>query len=435
MIIVHQNQNDLSNKCQHIFISNEVFYLNPNTVFMKLFYSICFSLFCFIANSQKILKGVVLDAEKNKPIPNASVFLNTTSFGTVTNGEGNFELSIPNGRFDLIVSSIGYETHNQTINTSSLSDFITIKLKIKSKMLETVVVEPYEKDGWEKWGKFFLENFIGTSANAQNCKIKNSNVIHFRNSKKNNELSAIADEPLIIENKALGYNLKYQLENFTYNFKTHYLLYIGYPFFQPMKGGEARQRHWEKKRSEVYFGSMMHFLRGVYRNKINEEGFEIRSLQKIPNTEKQRVRLAYSGNMHQVKSADGKMIITHINRDTADYYDRILRQDDDINVVGKNILPGDSVAYGLDSVTAALDFKNYLLVLYKNKVAPIEYRQQFPRSGAAMMSQIVLINEKPIEIEANGSYYSPVDLMSTGYWAWSEKIANMLPFDYQPPKQ
>jgi hypothetical protein len=47
-----------------------------------------------------------------------------------------------------------------------------------------------------------------------------------------------------------------------------------------------------------------------------------------------------------------------------------------------------------------------------------------------MQSQLVLVNGLPIEIEANGSYYNPADLMSMGYWAWSEKIANMLPFDF-----
>ena len=49
-----------------------------------------------------------------------------------------------------------------------------------------------------------------------------------------------------------------------------------------------------------------------------------------------------------------------------------------------------------------------------------------------MMSQIYLINNKPIEIEPNGSYYEPSDLATLGYWAWSEKIATMLPFDYVP---
>lgn len=400
---------------------------------MRLIYVI-FLLLCVEANSQKLVKGIVLDEEKNKPIPDASVFLNTTSFGTVTNKQGSFELIIPNGKYELIVSSIGYDTYNQTISTDNVSDFITVKLKIKSQVLETVVVEPYEKDGWEKWGKFFLESFIGTSNNAFNCTIKNEKVIHFRNSKKTNELIVIADEPLIIENKALGYTLKYQLELFTYNFKSHYLIYVGYPFFQPMKGSDAKQKRWEKRRSEAYYGSMVHFMRSVYLNKINEEGFEVRSLQKIPNNEKQRVKQAYSSNMHTIKTASGTNLVTHINKDTADYYDRILRQNDFKDIVGRNTLTGDSIAYAIDSTTAGLEFKDYLLVIYKNKLAPIEYRQQFPDNGAAMMSQIILVTGKPVEIEANGSYYDPTNLLSTGYWAWSEKIANMLPFNYKPVK-
>lgn len=402
---------------------------------MKLFYSICFLFFCFAANSQTLLKGVVMDEEKNKPISNASVFLNTTSFGTVTNSQGNFELAVPGGRYDLIVSSIGYDTYNRTINTDQTPDFITIKLKMKSQVMETVIIEPYEKDGWQKWGKFFLESFIGTSANSLNCSIKNKDVIHFRNSKKTNELTAIADEPLIIENKALGYTLKYQLEQFSYNFKTHYLLYVGYPFFQPKKGGDARQKRWEKRRNEAYLGSIMHFMRSVYRNKINEEGFEVRALKKIPNKEKERVKLAYSSNMHKVKSADGTITITHINKDTADYYDRILKQKDYMDILAKNLLVGDSIAYAVDSTTAGLEFKDYLLIIYKNKMAPLEYRQQLPDNGAAMMSQITLTTGKPIEIEANGNYFDPTTLLSNGYWAWSEKIANMLPFDYKPTSQ
>jgi hypothetical protein len=386
------------------------------------------------ANSQQSLKGVVTDVE-NKPIPSASIFLNNTSIGTRTNEQGKFELSLPAGKFDLIVSSVGYETFSQIIVTGSLQDFITVKLKIKPQELEAVVVEPYEKNGWDRWGHFFLESFIGTSAQANQCRIKNSAVIRFRNSKKENELTAYAAEPLIIENKALGYTIYYQLEAFTYNFKTHYLLYEGYPFFDPMKGNAGKQKRWEKRRSEVYYGGIMHFMRSVYRNKIAEEGFEIYPLQKIPNREKIRVKAAYEKNQRRTESSTGTVTVTTINKDSADYYDRILRQDDNIDVVQKNAVTGDSVAYAADSATAVLDFRNYLLVIYKNKIAPVEYRQLFPKNSTAMMSQLVLINQRPVEIEANGIYYDPADLVSFGYWSWSEKVATMLPFDYQPSKK
>ena len=177
---------------------------------------------------------------------------------------------------------------------------------------------------------------------------------------------------------------------------------------------------------------MMQFMRAIYRNNIKDEGFEIRALRKVPNTEKQRVKAAYSTNSRTEKLANGRVMVTTINQDTAEYYQRIMRQPDYINLVGRNLLTGDSIAYGVDSITAGMDFKNYLLVLY-NKAAPTEFRQQFPSASASMMSEITLINERPVEIQANGSYFNPIDLMSTGYWAWSEKIATLLPLDYKSP--
>jgi hypothetical protein len=78
-----------------------------------------------------------------------------------------------------------------------------------------------------------------------------------------------------------------------------------------------------------------------------------------------------------------------------------------------------------------MDFPDYLLIIYKNGIAPPEYMRQFPKNSSAIMSQVTLHNQKPIEIQANGSYYQPSDLVSFGYWAWFEKIATMLPFDYK----
>lgn len=386
------------------------------------------------AQCQKLLKGVVLDAEKNKPVPSASIFLNNTSIGITADAEGRFELYVPSGRYDLIVSSIGFETFNQTIVSSQLQDFFTIKLKIKAPDLQTVVIEPYEKNGWEKWGKLFLDDFIGTSDFAYDCRIKNKEVIKFRNSKKTGVLSAYASEPLLIENKGLGYVIHYQLESFSYNFKTRYLLYTGYPFFEEMKGGAGKEKKWKKRREEVYYGSMLHFMRSLYRNTLSTEGFEMHALKKIPNAEKQRVKIAQRANIKRTTRPDGTVVISPTNEDSSAYYNEVLRQSDYIDILNKNIIPADSVAFAVNKTTAGMDFTDYLMINYKNGITPPEYRQQNPESSTAMVSQITLINNRPIEIEANGSYYSPEDLMTEGYWAWSEKAAMMLPFDYKPGK-
>lgn len=379
------------------------------------------TLFAFYTlQAQKQIKGVVIDVEKKTPIPKASVFLNNTSVGTTANDEGRFELSIPAGRFELIVSSVGYQTQNQVVGTAEATDFYTIKLLVKAPDLEEVVIEPYEKNGWEKWGKWFTDNFLGTSAYSRDCRIKNPDVLKFRNSKRTNSLTVTASAPLVVENHALGYRITFQLENFRYDFNDRYLFYAGYPFFEKMQGSDRKQRRWEKGREDVYRGSMMQFMRALYRNRIAEEGFEVRRLQKIPNAEKARVKMLYKTGIP-------------LKQDSTAYYDNIMRQDDFKSIIGKSLLTGDSIAYALDSVTVGFDFPDYLLVIYKHKTNPFEFKTLYPHSGDAIMSEITLLNKEPLTVIANGSYFSPEDLLSNGYWGWWEKMGTTLPLDYKPP--
>lgn len=403
---------------------------------MKNLFLFFFLLIASVAHSQKVLKGVVQNAETGAPVPAASVFLNNTSVGTTASADGRFTLSVPAGRYDLIVSSVGFETFTRTISSNTEEALITIKLQPKAKELQTVVVAPFEKDGWQKWGKFFVESFIGLSAHAKDCDIKNSHVIKFRHDKKNNELSVVALEPLIIENRALGYTITYQLEHFSFSFKNNYLLYVGYPYFQPMKGGAARQRQWAARRQQVYEGSMMHFMRSLYRNNLAAEGFQVQRLKKIPNIEKERVKAAKALYTQRSYNSSGALIITdNTPGDSAAYFSRIMAQPDHFDVAAKTPVPGDSIAYAVNPTTAGLGFEDYLLITYLKKEAPQEYTSMFPKNGTSMTSQITLMNGRDIEVQANGSYYNPMDLLNLGYWAWSEKNATVLPYDYQPPLQ
>lgn len=379
------------------------------------------------AHAQKRITGSVVDAETKAPVPNASVFINNSSIGTTAKEDGKFELLLPAGKFELIISSVGYQTRSILMHSNEADAFITIALEVKSPELETVIVEPFEKDGWRKWGRWFIENFLGTSSFSKSCKLENHEVLKFRHSTKNNTMTVFADAPLVIENSALGYRITYQLESFSYDFKNQFLLYTGYPFFEMLKGNERRQRRWMKAREEVFYGSMLHFMRALYRNRVVEEGYSVQRLKKIRNQEKDRVRMVYKTSM---QANENGVLISTINSDSSAYYDNVMSQDDYFSVVEKAFLTGDSIAYAVDSTTAGMDFENYLLITYKNKNATTEFLKFYP----SMTSEITLINGKPLEILANGSYYNPVDLMSTGYWAWSEKVGSMLPFDYYPKK-
>lgn len=198
---------------------------------MKLLYISCLLLWSIVADSQKIVKGLVVDEATMLPVNKATVFINRTSTGTTTNERGEFTLAIPFGRHALIGMAPGFETDGQFISSNEISDSIIIYLKTKPQPLQKNL-EGYEKDGWEKWSELFLTNFLGSFIDEQ-CKIKNRKALKFRISSQTGELMAISDEPLIIENKALGYTVLYKLESFHYNFKTFIVSYTATLSFNP----------------------------------------------------------------------------------------------------------------------------------------------------------------------------------------------------------
>lgn len=187
-------------------------------------------------DAQADLGGQVLSADNRQPVVSANVYISNSSIGTVTDEKGHFLIrNFPAGRYDLVVSCVGYTTQVITVSSAQLPKQLTVLLQPKVNELQEVIVEPYDKNGWERWGDFFIENFIGTSAFARDCKLLNRDVIKFRFSKKKNKLEVIANDRLVIENHALGYVLKYDLTRFEYDFGTRIFLYQGYPLFEEME--------------------------------------------------------------------------------------------------------------------------------------------------------------------------------------------------------
>lgn len=343
---------------------------------------ICFALLSTSSFSQAAhtIKGQVVDGAGGSPIVNCSVFINNTSKGTVTDGTGRFELSnIPDGKYQLIVSSIGYETYVKPFSGSELPLGLTISLKQKATALSAVTVEPFDPNGWDNWGKTFTDNFIGTTEYANQCTIKNKEVIRFRYSSKKDLLTAVADSPIIIENKALGYTLRYQLEQFSVNFSAGTNMYLGYPLFIDMPApSNSWEALWKKNREKAYYGSVMHFIRSLYANQLQgatyySSKFEVRRVGKGPKE---------AGDL------------------TAD----------------------DLVTVHTDQ-TKSLFFTGDLSVAFRTK----------RKVGSDVReSTIRLLTPAPVQIEVNGYYDPPLELFMLGYWSLSEKCAGLLPLDYWP---
>jgi CarboxypepD_reg-like domain len=223
--------------------------------------SFCF-LLTFFAFSQYTLIGTVIDSKTGLPILSVSVYINNSSKGTSTNAAGEFILdNISVTNFDIVATCIGYETFSTAITTATLQNSLQIKLNPKSVVLDAVIINAYEKDGWKKWGQVFKQSILGIIDAAEDCEITNKQTIKFVYDKKNNILTAFADEPLIIKNKYLGYELRYDLISFYTNFKSRIVFYEGYPFFTNLTGSSKKMKKWKERRVETYDGSVMHFVR------------------------------------------------------------------------------------------------------------------------------------------------------------------------------
>ena len=73
------------------------------------------------------IRGTVRSVDSNDPIPGATITLKGTLTGTVTDGDGNFSLSLPPGDQVLVFSFLGYKTLEKPINvpqTSALEIFL-----------------------------------------------------------------------------------------------------------------------------------------------------------------------------------------------------------------------------------------------------------------------------------------------------------------------
>ncbi len=349
---------------------------------------------CCVSAQSYLVNGKVIDATTKMPLVAASVFAQNTTIGTATNNEGSFVLRVPNGGYDLVITFTGYETVTKRITAGDTSNnSINVEMKQKEKALEEVSIKSSSevKDGLVKYGPFFLENFIGKTHNSLQCNIKNTEALKFYFSKKRNRLKVLASEPLLIENPALGYIIKYTLDSFIHDYGTQVSSYTGYPLFEAMATADVNQAtQWKANRLKAYNGSILHFMRSVYSKNLQEQGFEVQFLVKNNGTE------------------------------TA--------------VPVKNIYGG--LNYVKDDSTQVVDMQpnqTDVAVLYINEVPDTEYvaQNEDAANKKFQLSVFTVPATEPIGIEQNGYYFDQNDITFTGYWSW-EKVGDMVPYDYKP---
>ncbi len=230
---------------------------------MKIIFSLVTSIVFFgnvLAQNFSSISGKVIDAKTKETLPGATVFLANTAIGVSANETGAFILTaIPPGKYDLTVSMVGYTSYMKPILFSGKTlEGLIVSLEPALVQLGAVTVEARREKQDRYYYSQFETSFLGLTQNSRRCKILNPFDIFVY--KDHDKIIALASKPIIIENKALGYKIYYELKEFEIRKATHSLSMSGIPRFEELTPESEKQKQkWIKERDRAYFGSIAHF--------------------------------------------------------------------------------------------------------------------------------------------------------------------------------
>lgn len=365
-----------------------------------LFINIILFLSLHTGSYAQAIKGRVLDETTSLPLSGASIYINNTSFGTLSNSSGEFTISNAIDG-ELIVSSVGYERLIYKLKTEALEGkFLTFKLIRKQTALENVVVFPDAVR--KKYLKLFVDNFLGITEEASQSRITNLNAIYFTKRPGDaNAIIAMSDTPLHIINRKLGYNINFDLGEFYLNQKNGQTSFYGFTRYEEM----GNKKKWTKNRRNAYRGSTLHFFRSLIANRLTEEHFSL-----------------YNVKEDSLKSVPGATNISVSNK-----------MDIAIPIKATDIVKRDEQ----DSSLFKAQWKHKLMVQYHLKPSGKDYLAGKTFVTGALPNgfrSYLHLQSDFIRIDNFGLLEDPMAVFFSGYWIY-EKAANLLPYNYYPEKE
>ena len=362
---------------------------------MRFFLVIVLSVFAIPASAQverTSIRGQVVDDESGVPLAGVHVFIASSTTGTVTNSDGEYLLSnIPVGALRLYASSIGYEPEARDMFLRTAAQkVVDFRMKPAVLSLEGITVEAKRDRKWKRRLERFTKMFIGETAASRETKIINPEVLDFGIDRS--VFRAFASEPLVIENRFLGYRITYFLKDFQSDQTT--IKYDGEPLYEELEAdNEQEKARWEENRRTAFIGSFRHFALALIAQKTDEQGFKL-----------------YGRN------SAGSESIVQIPQGA-----RFPVKQHDI------IKPGSS------SDEYVLDFSGFVEIIFTGEFeedAYKEYRQSFQGRDAFQTSWIRLSSGATI-VDYKGDTLDPYGVTLYGYFAF-ERVANDVPRDYRP---
>ncbi|WP_452230824.1 carboxypeptidase-like regulatory domain-containing protein [Lacinutrix sp. MEBiC02404] len=257
---------------------------------IKKYVLLLLTIFLCVASFAQTIQGHVYDKNTKQPLESVSIYFDNTTIGAVTNNKGYFKIDYSsNTTSPLVISYLGYKKIiNQEYKPKE--DYV-FYLEEDLNSLDEVVLEV--KDEWSRTKKMkeFKEQFLGSTKNAKSCKILNeADITLYYNSPKK-QLVAYASKPIIVLNKSLNYKIKYDLQEFSIDYTLREVLvgnnlktkkkvyqvetvfYAGTTLFSDIE--EETNPKILEKRNKAFDGSILHFMRALVNDQLEEEEFVI----------------------------------------------------------------------------------------------------------------------------------------------------------------
>lgn len=389
------------------------------------------SLFLFVrAGAQVNISGIVISHATKKGIPNASVFFNNATIGATTDSSGKFTLSgVKPGQYELMISVLGYSSLRQPLAVKNRSiNLQRIELWPKAISLKEVRIVDFNA-AWQRNLEWFRASFLGNTSLARDCEIINPEVLNMRYNAVRDSLTVTTDDFLIIKNHALGYQIKYQIDEFTRCDSGRRVHYEGPVQFEEMKGSEVQRKRWEKRRLEVYKGSTMHFLRSAIRNRLEQEGFRVfqYAIYANPNRPTDSV-IAAKIRLFKNKSKPSR----HRYQDSLAYWRKKRESPKLFHALLNFPLSADEIVGRTNQegiFTLGCENDGLYIIYNAKRHFPFRGDLKFLTSPYNTGSTLVNFNSLFILFDENGWIINPEGMVVTGAWA-KNRVAGLLPMDY-----
>lgn len=402
-------------------------------------YCLLFSLTSAYSFGQYSLKGRVVDAETLEPLLFATVFISNSSIGTSTNKKGEFELSIPEGNHELVISYIGFQPFSYSISTKVLRSFYEFRILPEIVELEESEVKEKRDKTWYDNLEVFKKYFLGGSANGMSCNILNPEVLILDGETEPNSLKVRARDILQIENPNLGYQIKYVLTGFELNKARNEVVYAGYPFFVEEKLPKRRIKKVTESREKAYLGSMMHFMRSLYTGDVENSGYRIFATQKVPNP-KAPIISNLEINLNGEDSQENTSVLDSLdsNQEKIAY--------DSMDIPFNDPIDAQTLTRSTQDGKVFIIYNKPVYILYLHEEEESAFflyslrninfslknlGQTESKESGVKLPQLskMEMRSKAVQVFDNGSYFHPFDIFVQGYMGW-ERIGDLMPLDY-----